>query len=330
MQLNNQTPFSAQNALLLNDEGVETCFTIVKASFNIGQQWTLSDEQSPPQPEDEYQGEPCSSSLKYATDYHTGKMSTDIVVCGSACAAELKPVKELDVSVSVGDRQKVLRVFGNRYWRNGAITPPETFKSLPLIYENAFGGQHHIDGQLKSQEMRNPVGKGYQGDKTDIQMDTQPLPNIENPEQLIRVMSDTPEPAGFDFIAPHWHPRAGFCGTYDEQWQLSRAPHPPEDYDRRFQNAAHPSLIYPDFLKGGEAVEITHMHPRGTLRFSLPVARLVGQIKLHRQKTQPLRFNMETLIIKPSAMQLHMVWKAAHICHNDALTIKSIDVGLSR
>jgi len=30
MQLNNHTPFSAQNALLLNENGVETCFTLVK------------------------------------------------------------------------------------------------------------------------------------------------------------------------------------------------------------------------------------------------------------------------------------------------------------
>jgi len=230
----------------------------------------------------------------------------------------------------VGERQKVVRVSGNRYWDNGAITHPEPFEALPLIYENAFGGRHHIEDQLISQEMRNPVGKGYQGDNPDAQMNNQALPNIENPAQLIRAMSDTPQPAGFDFLAPHWHPRAGFCGTCDEQWLRSRAPHLPPDYDSRFQNAAHPDLIYPDFLNGGEAVEITHMHPQGTLRFSLPVVRLMGKIKLHRQKTQALHFTMETLIIKPDTLQLHMVWKAAHVCHHDALTIETIDVGLSR
>ncbi len=328
--LNNSTPFSIQNTLLLNEEGVETLYTITKASFKIDKQWTLSNEQTPPQTEDEYWSDPVNSSLKYATDFHTGKVATDIVVLGNACAINHKPVQELDVSVTVGQQQKVLRVFGDRYWSNGSITSPENFETLPLVYENAFGGQHTVEGELKSLEVRNPVGKGYQGDKSDVEMEGQPLPNIEDPRQLIQAMSDTPEPAAFGFKAPHWHSRASFGGTYDAQWQLNRAPYLPEDYDRRFQNSAHPDLISTDFLRGGEAVEITHMHPKGTLSFLLPRVGIVGHIKIHQMSVQPLHFDMETVIINPATLQLQMIWKAAHICHNDAFNIKSVDVNLLR
>jgi len=328
MQLNNRTPFSVKNMVSLNEEGMDTLYVIVKASFDIEKHWTLANEQSLPQAADEYWGDPSESSLKYATDFHPGKAATDIIVSGHACAPDCKPVHELDVRVTVGDRQKIVRVFGDRYWHKGLTSPPETFETLPLLYEKAFGGQHILEGKLKSQELRNPVGKGYQGERSDAEMEGQPLPNIEDPQQLIRAMSDTPTPAGFGFQAPHWQPRVGFGGTYDEHWQQSRAPYLPVDYDKRFQNAAHPDLIYPGFLSGGESVEITHMHPAGTLHFLLPKVKLVGRVKAAQQHS--LHFNMESVIIEPSILQCHMVWKAAHVCYNDAFHIQAIDVDLSQ
>lgn len=329
MQLNNGTPFSAQNVILPNEDGVDTLYTIVKASFKIGQQWTLADEQIPPQTKDEYWGEPAASSLKYSMDFHTGKASTDIVILGNACAGNNQPVRQLDVVVMVGDVHKTLRVFGDRYWNKGRATHPEEFQSMPLVYENAFGGQHIVDNQLQSLEQRNPVGKGYKGNRPALEMESLPLPNIEDPGQLIQSVSDTPEPSGLGFKAPHWSPRADYGGTFDENWQKKRAPYLPTDYDKRFQNAAHPDLIYPGFLLGGEEVSISHMHPGGTMGFLLPQINLKGRVKI-AQKDYPLSFNMETLIIEPADMRLQMVWKASHVCNNDAQKVRLIDLVLTR
>ena len=328
MQLVNRTPFAAKNALLFNKDGIETLYTIVNASLTIDAHWTLADEQRVPQTQDVYWGEPGESSIKYVTDLHPGKAATDIVVLGHACATDLKPVSALDVDITVGKVQKSLRIFGDRQWHKGAITQPETFTTLPLIYENAFGGQYSIDGKLHGLESRNPVGKGYRGSRSDSEMDGRALPNIEDAKVLIRSPSDTPEPAAVGFRAPNWHPRTQFSGTYDKHWQTSLAPCLPKDYDQRFQNAAHPDLIYPGFVSGGEPVAITHMHPSGSLQFTLPYIMLEGHVRGSKQARRPLKFLVESVIIEPNKLLLHLVWKAASVPVLHTIPDVIVDIGL--
>lgn len=69
LQLNNSTPFAASMALFPNEAAIDTLYLIVKATFNIGSQWTLVDEQLPPQEKDIYWSEPEDSSLRYASDF---------------------------------------------------------------------------------------------------------------------------------------------------------------------------------------------------------------------------------------------------------------------
>lgn len=330
MQLNNKTPFAVETVIFPNPDGVDALYTTVKASFAIGAQWTLADEQPTPQDADEYWGEPGQTSLKYTTDYHTGKPATDIVVLGDAIVPGGHEVDQLDVGVSVGDVQKVLRIYGDRAWNNGFATKPELFQRMPIVYENAFGGSSIIDGELKSLEQRNPVGKGFKGKTSRENMQGQALPNIEDPKHLIQDMSDTPFPAGFGFCAPHWAPRSGYGGTYDEQWQIECAPYLPFDYSEKFQNAASPDLIYPGFLVGGEKVKIVNMHESGVLDFHLPTIKIGGQLKTANSPKEEMVFNMESVIIKPNKLQLQMVWKSIYVGGNKVSKIRTVDVSLSR
>src|SRR5690625_222252 len=119
LDIDNKTPFAAQYVLLPNPQGVDTLYVIVKASFNIGKQWTLADEQLPPLLEDVYWGEPGASSIKFPADAHTGKPTTDIAVLGNACGAEGRSQQALEVSVRVASWKKVLRVVGDRTWDGG-------------------------------------------------------------------------------------------------------------------------------------------------------------------------------------------------------------------
>ncbi|VAW59392.1 hypothetical protein MNBD_GAMMA11-1108, partial [hydrothermal vent metagenome] len=82
LQLKNNTPFAADMALFPDEHGIDTLYLIVKASFKIGQQWTLADKQLPPVAIDEYWGEPEKSSLKSVSDFHIGKPTTDILMQG--------------------------------------------------------------------------------------------------------------------------------------------------------------------------------------------------------------------------------------------------------
>jgi len=329
LQLKNSTPFAANMALFPDQYGIDTLFLIVKASFKIGEQWVLSDEQTPPTVADEYWGEPNESSLKYASDFHIGKPATDIIMIGNAYAQNNQPTKQLDVNLSVGQVNKTVRVFGDRVWKDGRITTPEPFQSMPMIYEKAFGGEHIIDDQEHLLEEKNPVGCGFAGKRSISDMNGIILPNLEDPDKLISNYTDRPDPACFALSSPTWHPRLNYLGTYDEEWQANRAPYLPSDFDNRFFNMAHNNLIYPGYLQGGESVQITNMHSKGNLQFNLPHIKLTSQVDLKNSHMHP-KFNLETLILEPNQLQLSMVWRAQLECDKKALKIKDINIALSR
>jgi len=329
LQLNNKTPFAASMALFPNLECVDTMYVMVKATFNIASKWTLVDEQIPPVEADIYWGEPETSSIKYASDYHTGKPATDIIMTGLACASGQQMTNQLDVHLSVGKVSKSVRVFGDRQWIDGQISHPAPFKTMPLVYEKSFGGMHFVEGEIDSSEERNPLGCGFAGNRSAREMNGVPLPNLEDPRDLISAHTQTPRPACFGYCSPAWEPRARYAGTYDEVWQTQRAPYLPEDFDNRFFNMAHPDLVYPGYLQGGEAVSIKGMHPGGDLNFELPKINLLSQFKL-KDQIDSAAFKLETLHLEPNLLQLSLVWRAAYPCDKKALKIEEIKVSLSQ
>lgn len=328
LQLKNTTPFAANLSVLSDEHGIDTLYINVKASFRVGREWTLADKQSPPQAEDVYWGEPVESSLKYASDYHTGKSGTDVAMIGHACAPEQREVTQLDVSLRVGAVSKIVRVFGDRVWRNGAVSAPSTFRTMPLVYERAFGGSV-VKPESTVVEERNPVGTGFRGRRSAEEMEGTALPNLEDPQSLIRSIDDHPEPACFGFRAPNWQPRAGHAGTYDERWMRERAPYLPIDYDRRFANAASPGLICEGFLKGGEAVEIDNVHPAGKLQFNLPYLKLSARVDMGGVMETP-EFRLETVLLEPDQLQVSLVWKASLACDKKVPKIREVNLGISR
>lgn len=330
LQLKNNTPFESSLALFPDQRGIDTLYIVVKATFNIGQEWTLADKQKSPQAEDEYWGDdPATSSIKNASDMHIGKPSTDIILSGHARAPEGRNVSQMDVSLSVGHVSKTLRIFGDRQWEHGSISSAKPFSCMPLVYEKAFGGVHKQDGKLVAGEARNPVGCGFAGKRTAKEMEGEPLPNLEDPRQFLQNPGDIVTPAGFGYISPSWQPRLSFAGTYDESWQKTRAPYLPEDFDLRFFNMAHPDLIYPGYLVGGEPVNVTGVHPNGPLQFNLPVIALTADVAVQARNEQPV-FQLETLVIETDSLQLSMTFRAAFACDKETLKIREVTINLAR
>lgn len=329
LQLQNNTPFAAHMNLFPNEQAIDTLYLLVRATFNIGKQWTLADNQEPPSFEDKYWTEPGESSIKYGSDCHTGKPCTDIIMLGHAYAPNNQQVRQLDVSLTVGQVHKTIRVFGDRHWQDGRISPPQPFTSMPMTYEKAFGGEQVEDGAVVAVEERNPVGRGFAGQRNTSEMNGVPLPNLEDPNELITDINQKPTPACFAISAPHWQPRSGFAGTYDDTWQTQRAPYLPEDFDKRFFSMAHPDLVYPGYLSGGEHVEISNMHPSGALEFALPHVNLESLVNMARETVEP-QFYLETLIIEPNDLKLSMIWRAAVQCDKKALKISSAEINMSR
>ena len=114
------------------------------------------------------------------------------------------------VRLKIGSVDKELVVFGDRYWRKllGA-TEPEPMTTMPIIYENAFGGEDYD---------KNPVGKGFQSVKSATGETHHPWTNIEYLEQMIMDPKDSPDPAGFGPLDMMWTQRFAKVGTYDKKW----------------------------------------------------------------------------------------------------------------
>lgn len=333
LQLKNSSPFAPAIALFPDEEGVDTLYLVIRGTFALNGGLSLAEQQLPPVPADEYWGEPGASSLKYASDMHLKKPSTDVVLVGQAWGKDGQAVDRVDVGIAVGERRKLTRVFGDRTWRKDgqSFTPPEPFESLPLVYERAFGGIHEADPEqgLVLAEEHNPVGLGFRGQREESEAEGRPLPNIEDPQDLIESWGDAPAPQGFGFVAPAWQPRRDHAGTYDEAWQAGRAPYLPEDFDSRFFNSAHPDLICDGFLQGGEPIQVVGATPRGRLKFRLPICDFDVKVRIAgRVETPPL--DLETVLIEPEEDRLSLVWRAAVPCDKTALKVEQIDVGFHK
>lgn len=335
LQLKNNTPFEAAIAVFPDENAIDTLYATVKATFTMENKLEVAAKQLPVAMADEYWGEPGQSSLKLASELHLTKPSTDIVMIGEACAPDKRPVVQLDVMLVVADKKKMIRVFGDRCWDDAIVglkmTPPASFESMPLVYERAFGGIHEVDPEKPEVlfEPRNPVGKGFKGKRGKDELKGMPLPNLEDPLQLITKPGDQPAPACFGFVAPSWEPRKSFAGTYDEAWQKKRAPFLPLDFDSHFFNAAHPDLICKDYLKGGEPVSIFNMSPRGQLKFNLPVCELETEIRIAGNIEQP-SLNLETILFEPNEFRFSMIWRSEVKCDKKALKVEQIDINLKR
>lgn len=329
LQINNKTPFASDMVMHSNENAINTLYVLVKATFLMKDNISLAEEQEPLIQSDEYWVEPGKSSIRISSDYHLGKQTSDIIVLGHAFSPLNSITNELDVSLSVGKIMKNIKVFGDRQWLNGNITTPLPFKTMAMIYEKAFGGTYYKENSIESFYSRNPVGRGYSGNRTVKQMNGVFLPNLETPSSLISDIHDTPEPACFSVCAPHWEPRSLYAGTYNAEWENTRSPYLPHDFNKKFFNSAHEDLIYPDFLVGGEAVEITNMHKKGNVKFKIPILTVNANVSLGDNICNP-DFNIETLILEPNKLQFSLVLRASVECDKHVLDISDITINLRK
>ncbi|WP_224360788.1 DUF2169 family type VI secretion system accessory protein [Hyalangium versicolor] len=330
MELVNRTPFAAERTVVPDREGRDVLLTVVKCTYALGKGGRLepAPKQLPVQAVDDFYGEPGESSVRWESDLAVYKPATDVVVLGHAYPPR-RPEPQVQVALRVGKIFRVLTVFGDRRWRKGlGLSSPEPFAKMPLTYERAFGGTDRSAPDPRHHEMdpRNPVGRGFRAQRTGLPAGEGFLPNIEDPEHLIRSPKDRPPPAGLGFIARSWQPRAALAGTYGEAWRKNRAPLPPEDFDNRHHNAAPAPLIASPFFEGNELVELAHLSPRGTLRFHLPGTRPRVFVGIARERHEvPMRF--DTLVLLPDEEQAVMLWRGhRRLTPQDMLQVEHIEV----
>lgn len=220
---------------------------------------------------DQHYADPETSSTKIESDYVTFKPKTDVILLGKGYAPNEGPTDTFDVSVSINGNEESIRVTGNRHWveEGNTLVPSEIndIYSIDLKFENAFGGKDPLADQEQENPLpfykKNPVGKGYY--VTGDHAKGKPLPNLEDPNDLIREWSDKPEPKCFGWYGKSWTPRIEKAKNVE-----STAPNLPLDFDWEFNNGASTDLILHPYLNGNEVIELTNCEIAGKFKFYLP------------------------------------------------------------
>jgi len=325
LQLVNESPFKATIAVFPDRTGIDTLYVIVKATVTLQPHLALAPEQLPLVAADEYYGDPASSSLKAVSDLHIGKPGTDVLITGHARAP--RPTTEMNVLVTVAERQKALRVVGDRVWRrDGTPSDPEPFTEMPLVWERAYGGVHRGTDKVLAEE-HNPVGCGFLGERELAELEGSAAPNLLDPAAPQDKLGDAGLPACFAPCAPAWLPRREFAGTYDAAWQRSRAPYLPEDFDPRFLQCATGSLRFERFLQGTEPVHLAGMTLSGPIEFAVPTVRPQIDVVVAGSPAAP-RAELETLWIEPDDNRATLTWRANLPVDRSVLKVEKVTIRL--
>lgn len=109
----NESPFAADRNWIRDQQGRHHFVVAVRATYLVDIQSRLhvADQQEPPALAPVYHGEDGVSSLRWDGDLGPLKPATDVIVNAHAHAPG-RPVRELEVSIRVDGRQKVLLVRG--------------------------------------------------------------------------------------------------------------------------------------------------------------------------------------------------------------------------
>lgn len=318
-RLDNETDFVAHTQMLL-DRDAEKLVTLVKATFELGNEGTL--ELAPPKRARRLRfadvpwelSKP--ESIVFPADVCLHKPGTDVVFVAKAHAPHGKPVPSFDVRVEVGPLQKSLVVFGRRLWVEGGsgLTPPAPISEIEMRYDYAWGGRDDSPGGPVVEEARNPIGTGMT--RAPAALTHKIAPNIEDPSYPIRNARTRPPPAGIGVVGRAWEPRRRYVGTYDETWRSFKAPLLPDDFDDRFNHCASPGLIADPPLRGGETVRLLNlMRGGGALTFELPKVNLQIEARVPGHEPVLKQPHLDTVLFdlyesgpdKPVTVE--MVWR---------------------
>ncbi len=303
----------------------------------------------PPEPliaNDRYyhKGDPRWTSVYEESDLRPYKPSVDVVVLGKAFPPGGQPATQVDVAVAVGERLKIIRVFGDRrcrYRRRNVpeFTDPQPFTEMEIRYERAYGGCDWLsDPLVEFIYPRNPIGIGIAVKNVRRVVEGLPVPNLEDPNDLLtperillghpRAWVNQPLPQGFGWFHRSWYPRYSFAGiappfieptTVLPEERLGWVPDGhllrlrdwhPSGCDLRFNNGASAGLALPT-LADQERFRIVNMTLDGLLAFTLPDERPRIGFTLGSKECE-LAAVLQTVCVKVDDRKLNLVWRGVY------------------
>jgi hypothetical protein len=314
MQLVNHTPFSPLTFPALDLADQELQIVVLRATYEL----SLDRDPSPAAVQDPVRTAPepwapeAPSSWRYADDLAPFKPRSDVLVTATSYAPGGRPAPEWLAGVSVGRLSKQILVTGPRVWvfapmLGWIMGPPAPTTAIPIRYEEAFGGVAQRAGADEAYP-ENPLGRGWSSGADH----SKPIraPSLLRPG--LQPHLGKPYPVeGFAPIHPSWQPRLARAGTFDETWVKTRQPRLPKDFDFGFYNCAHPDLVYPGWLEGGEEVRLVRLCRHSEqLCFRLPGLAVGVSMTDKAGNRCGAVARLDTVHIDCERMKLWLVWRA--------------------
>ncbi len=312
---------------------------VVKGTFDLG---PGSARPSPDQQAfafaDSYHdaNEPTRSSVEQPGDLVVTKPGSDVFLTGAAQTSDGRRRERWTTSVAVHAGRDLrashsLEVTGPRSWvhtrlRGWGLSQPEPTDEVPLRYELAYGGAYpdprHRPGPHEAhrwiQYPENPCGSGYWDPDVLDRGRAYPGPQWFTPgHSEPKLLSKLPL-AGFGPIARWWNTRLRYAGTYDaravENARREAANGIPADYaadfDDRFFQCAHPSLVLSDYLRGDETITLTGLCRGAEGRMlQLPQQRLRAYLLRADKSTRFAPLPLDTVHIDLAKEQFTLTWR---------------------
>jgi hypothetical protein len=124
------------------------------------------------------------------------------------------------------------------------------------------------------------------------------LPNIENPDQLIKTTQDSPDPVCWATMpmTSSIHSQRAFHSS-ENDFQVTPA----------FYQRAHPSLVF-ESLSAGASFHLTGMTPNGHLAFHVPDISISMEFLLDQRKVDR-NLRLDTVVVLPDEMRLYCVYR---------------------
>lgn len=312
MNVANRTPGKHLAFPTKDREGRPIVAVVVKYTYRATPKGLERDDEDgvPPHAIDVPNGDdPATSSIKLPSDLVDYKPGTEVVVV--ADAHPRGAATYVDVSLRVGPIAKTIRAHGLRAWQRGllgGVVPGPALPlraPIPIVYEDAWGGQDLSVPEKPLAEPRNYVGRGVTRDPAALV--DRPAARLELAGKPLGERGNIP--ASFGPIHRHWAPRVSYAGTYDSAWQRTRMPLLPLDFDPRFNVSVPPDQWSPTPLAGDEPIELvgaTDDHgwtialPRETLAFS---SRADGVRREHPT-------HLDTIVLDARERRVELTWRA--------------------
>ena len=224
-------------------------------------------------------------------DYVYRRGGVDLFVFGSARAAHGQAVKRMEVRILLpGKIDHSILVLGDRIWESGifglGFSDPKPFTEMPLTLANGFGGTDEWDG-LQVPSPNNSYGKGFIWQKAHAA--GKPLPNIEDPKNLVAKWNDKPVPVGVVPIALCEN-RIRRSVSFNHMGQVVKL-------DPLFFNTAFNDMIAGEVVPG-ETITIIGVREKGTFQCTIPDHSFNLQLqfgnKTHERKLEIDQVGIET------------------------------------